>query len=170
MSYHHRLKPNSITLAGSELAPNRFGAHLKLFRSLFGASSEPASVMEFGFYRVDLVEISGGNCSYTRTYIRIIRAPPLVRLATVCLVVSDCSLLQTRTFTDETRHRASTSMYSLTFRVRATKPPQYGRNGTAHAAGASILSPARGVFAGMRSACCVRWAWRITAGLCHAFP
>jgi len=30
-----------------------------------------------------------------------------------------------------TRHRASTSMYSLTFRVRATTPPQYGRNGTA---------------------------------------
>jgi len=30
-----------------------------------------------------------------------------------------------------TRHRASTSMYSLTFRVRAATPPQYGRNGTA---------------------------------------
>jgi len=42
-------------------------------------------------------------------------------------------------------------MYSLTFRVRVTTPPQYGPNGTAHAAGASILSPARGVFAGMRS-------------------
>ena len=44
----------------------------------------------------------------------------------------------------------------------------------AHAAGASILSPATEVFAGMRSvrvrhACGVRWAWRITAGLCHAF-
>jgi len=62
-------------------------------------------------------------------------------------------------------------MYSPTFRVRVTTPPQYGRNGTAHAAGASMLSPARGVFAGMRSACapCVRSAWRITAGLCHAF-
>jgi len=37
--------------------------------------------------------------------------------------------------------------------------PQYGRNRTAHAAGASILSPARGVFAGMRSAWhCVRRA------------
>ena len=73
------------------------------------------------------------------------------------------------------RHRASTSMYSITFRVRVTTPPQYGRNGTAHAAGASMLSPARGVFAGMRSvrvrhACGVRWAWRITAGLCQAFP
>ena len=30
-----------------------------------------------------------------------------------------------------TRHIASTSMYSLTFRVRVTKRPQYGRNGTA---------------------------------------
>jgi len=64
-------------------------------------------------------------------------------------------------------------MYSLTFRVRFTTPPQCGRNGKAHAA--SILSPARGVFAGMRSvrvrhACGVRWAWRVTAGLCHAFP
>jgi len=42
-------------------------------------------------------------------------------------------------------------MYSLTFRVRVTTPPQYGRNGMAHTAGASILSPVRGVFAGMRS-------------------
>jgi len=56
-----------------------------------------------------------------------------------------------------TRHRASTSMYSLTFCVRVTTPPQYGRNGTAHAAGASMLSLVRGVFVGMRSAChCVR--------------
>jgi len=44
-----------------------------------------------------------------------------------------------------TRHRASTSMYSLTFRVRVTTPQQYGENRAAHAAGASILSPARGV-------------------------
>ena len=50
------------------------------------------------------------------------------------------------------RHRASTSMYSLIFRVRVTTPPHYGRNGTAHAAGASILSLARGVFASIRSA------------------
>jgi len=42
-------------------------------------------------------------------------------------------------------------MHSLKFRVRVTTLPQYGRNGTAHAAGASILSLARGVFAGMRS-------------------
>jgi len=38
------LKPNCITLASSELAPN-----------MFGASSELASVMEFGFYRFFLV-------------------------------------------------------------------------------------------------------------------
>jgi len=44
-------------------------------------------------------------------------------------------------------------MYSLTFRVRITTPPQYGRNGTVHAAGTSILSLARGVFVGIRSAC-----------------
>jgi len=43
------------------------------------------------------------------------------------------------------------SMYSLTFRVHVTTPPQYRRNGTAHAADASTLSPARGVFADMRS-------------------
>jgi len=30
-----------------------------------------------------------------------------------------------------TRHRASTSMYSLAFSVRVTTPPQYGRKGTA---------------------------------------
>ena len=48
-------------------------------------------------------------------------------------------------------HRASTSTYSLTFHVRVTTPPQYGRNGTAHTAGVSMLSLVRGVFAGMRS-------------------
>jgi len=72
----------------------------------------------------------------------------------------------------QTRHRTSTSMYSITFSVRVTTPAQYGRNGTAHAAGASMILPARGVFAGMRvrHACGVRWAWWITAVLCHAFP
>jgi len=61
--------------------------------------------------------------------------------------------------TTTTRHRASASMYSLTFRVRVTTPLQYGRNGTAHAAGVSIILPANGVFAGMRSAWhCVRRA------------
>ena len=37
----------------------------------------------------------------------------------------------TRTHTSITRHRASRSMYSLTFRVRVTTPQQYVRNGTA---------------------------------------
>jgi len=45
-------------------------------------------------------------------------------------------------------------MYSLTFCVRVTTTPQYGWNGTAHAAGASMLSPVRGVFAGMRVCVC----------------
>ena len=57
----------------------------------------------------------------------------------------------TTTTTIITRHRASTSMYSLTFRVRVATPAQYGRikwNGlvadnVAHAAGASILSLVR---------------------------
>jgi len=50
--------------------------------------------------------------------------------------------------------------------------PQYRRNVTAHAAGGSILlrggesSPACVV---RGTACSVRWAWRITAGLWHAF-
>jgi len=38
----NRLKPNSITLASSELAPNMFGASSEHVRSLFGASSELA--------------------------------------------------------------------------------------------------------------------------------
>jgi len=65
-----------------------------------------------------------------------------------------------------TRHRVSTSMYSLTFRVRVTTPPAARTkwNGVvadnvAHAVGASSLSLVRGVFAGMRSACGVRWSW-----------
>jgi len=44
-------------------------------------------------------------------------------------------------------------MYSLTFCIHVTTPPQYGRNGNAHAAGASMLSPARVVFACMHSVC-----------------
>jgi len=59
-------------------------------------------------------------------------------------------------------------MYSLTFRVRLTTHPAVWTkwNGVvadnvANAAGASILSLVRGVFAGMRSACGVRWAWRL---------
>ena len=45
---------------------------------------------------------------------------------TVCL-----SLRGTMRFNKTTKHRASTSMYSLTFRVRVASPAQYGRNGTA---------------------------------------
>jgi len=40
------LKPNSITLAGSEPAPNYSS---ELAPNMFGDSCEPASVMEFGF-------------------------------------------------------------------------------------------------------------------------
>jgi len=75
----------------------------------------------------------------------------------ICIVQED-SISESRV-TNITRHRASTSVYSLTFRVLVTTPPQYGWNGTAHAAGASILSRARGVFASMRSTWhCVRRA------------
>jgi len=41
------------------------------------------------------------------------------------------SPLQPLNTTTSARHRASTSMYLLTFRVRVTTPEQYGRNGTA---------------------------------------
>jgi len=42
-------------------------------------------------------------------------------------------------------------MYPLTFRARFTTPLQHERKGTAHTAAASMLLPARGVFADMRS-------------------
>ena len=42
------LKPNSITLASSELAPNMFEASSELAPNMFGASFELANVMEFG--------------------------------------------------------------------------------------------------------------------------
>ena len=70
-----------------------------------------------------------------------------------------------------TRHRASTSMYSLTFRVAS--PAQYGRNGTASLQITSHTPNLHVDFiagACVVRAACVRWAWRITAGLCHAFP
>ena len=35
-----RLKPNSITLASLELAPNMFGASLELAPNMFGVSSQ----------------------------------------------------------------------------------------------------------------------------------
>jgi len=43
------LKPNSITLASSEPAPNYSS---ELAPNMFGASSELASVMECGFYEL----------------------------------------------------------------------------------------------------------------------
>jgi len=68
------------------------------------------------------------------------------------------------------RQLGTERVQAFTFCVRVTTPPQYGQNGTVHAAGASMFSLARGVFTGMRSAWhCIWWAWRITAGLCHAF-
>jgi len=39
----------------------------------------------------------------------------------------------------------------------------------AQVANASSPLLVKGAFAGLRSACGVRWAWRATAGLCHAF-
>jgi len=72
--------------------------------------------------------------------------------------------------------RASTSMYSLTFRVCVATPTQYGRNGTASLQITSHTQQARRFYRWcvracvVRAACGVRRAWRITAGLCHAFP
>jgi len=55
------------------------------------------------------------------------------------------------TTTIVTRHRVTTSMYSLTC-VCVTTPPQYGRNGTASLQ-ITLRTQKAGVFAGMRSAC-----------------
>jgi len=68
---------------------------------------------------------------------------------------------------DKTRHRASTSMYSLTFCVPVATHPQNGWNGTAHAEGASILSPARGVFAALRTSHVARMRSACDVGLTH---
>jgi len=51
-----RYKPNSITLAGWELAPNQLRTSSELAVNMFGASSEPASVMEFGFIQSNTVQ------------------------------------------------------------------------------------------------------------------
>jgi len=65
-------------------------------------------------------------------------------------------------------------MYSLTFRVRVTTSrsmDEMERHRCRERRARSMLVDfiaGEGVFAGMRSACGVRWAWRITAGLCHA--
>jgi len=66
-------------------------------------------------------------------------------------------------------------MYSLTFCIHVITPLQYGRNGTALLQITSRVQQARQFYhwRGESSpACIVRaawWAWRITAGLCHAF-
>jgi len=65
-------------------------------------------------------------------------------------------------------------MYSLTFCIRVTTPPQYGRNRTASFQIMSHTQQAHGFYRWSGEslpACIVRevWAWRITAGLCHAF-
>jgi len=65
-------------------------------------------------------------------------------------------------------------MYSLTFRICVITPLQYGQNRTAHTAGALVFvvgewsqsSPACVV---RGTACGVRWAWWITAGLSTHF-
>ena len=102
------------------------------------------------------------------SYCEIMFARPSACCVTVCHIHALCrnvenlenlSANKKLLIKTKTRHRASTSMYSLTFRVRVTTPPQHGRNGKAHTAGASILSLAMGVFAVMRSAWhCVRRA------------
>jgi len=71
--------------------------------------------------------------------------------------------------------KAGTSMHSLTFRLRVTTPHTtdeterrtqqarrfYRRRGESSPGMHSVR---------VRHACGVRWAWRITAGLCRAFP
>jgi len=62
-------------------------------------------------------------------------------------------------------------MYSLTFRVRVTTPRSMDEmERRTQQARRCYRRRGESVFAGMRSACGVQWAWRITAGLCHAFP
>jgi len=86
------------------------------------------------------------------------------------MICTDVIKLISEKMVNNYRHRTSTSMYSLTFRVRVTTPPEYGRNGMAHACSRRVhLSPARGVFAGIRSvrvrhACGVRWPGGLPLG------
>jgi len=74
----------------------------------------------------------------------------------------------------KTRHRASTSMYSLTFRARVTSyntPAVWAKWNGARSRRVVHVIAGEGIFAGMRSvrvwhACGVQWAWWITVGLC----
>jgi len=57
---NERLKPNSITLADSKLVVDMFEPGRRQASNLSASSFEPASVMEFGFYRQRLV-VKGGR-------------------------------------------------------------------------------------------------------------
>ena len=57
---NERLKPNSITLADSKLVADMFEPGRRQASNLSATSFEPASVMEFGFYRQRLV-VKGGR-------------------------------------------------------------------------------------------------------------
>jgi len=74
-----------------------------------------------------------------------------------------------------TRHRASTNIFSLTFRVRVTTPrsmdemeqrTQQARRFYRRRGESSPVCVVRGTACGGG----VRWAWRITVGLYHTFP
>jgi len=94
-------------------------------------------------------------CNYGRHRAAIINAAVNVSCSIYFILLQICCNININT-----RHRASTSMYSLKFCIRIATSPQYdGRNGMAHATGVSILSPVRGVFAArMRSASGMQWA------------
>ena len=64
-----------------------------------------------------------------------------------------------------TRHRASTSTYSLTFHVRVATPAQYGRNGTASLQITSHTQQARQFYRWCVRACVVRAACAGPGGL-----
>ena len=73
-----------------------------------------------------------------------------------------------------TRHRASTSMHSLTFRVRVATPAHYGRNGTASLQITSHTQQAHRFYrwcvrACVRSACGVRWPGGLPLGSATRF-
>jgi len=73
---------------------------------------------------LDLCSIS----AYIRRRLCYYTASPNCFCCTNKHLLNVCSEIMT---TKLTRHRASTSMYSLTFRVHVGTPAQYGRNGTA---------------------------------------
>jgi len=66
-------------------------------------------------------------------------------------------------------------MYSITFRVRVITPRSMDEmKRRTQQARRFYRRRGESIFAGMRSvrvrhACGVRWAWRVTARLCHAF-